>query len=126
MLPNIVVYSYRNAQVYTAKHTNRMHLDEIIAYILGEKLMLGMAAEYELDGRMLEYLSEALDILDRPVVEVIYDEIRKRVTELSSDLVYQSLLLNGEFYLKYDYHIGKKFTRLQLYVDPSESAWLHW
>lgn len=126
MLPNIVVYSYRNAPVHTARHTNRMYLDEIIGYILGEKLMLGIAAEYELDGLMLQYLSECLDILDRPNVEVIYDEIRKRVEDLSSDLVYQSLLLNGEFYLKYDYHIGKQFTRLQLYVDPSESAWLQW
>jgi hypothetical protein len=103
-----------------------MHLDELIVYIMAEKLMLGMSAECELNGVLLQYLHSTLDILDKPNVDIIYSEIRRRVEELSVNPVYQSLLTSGEFYLKYDYHVSKQFTRIQLYVDPSESNLTLW
>lgn len=126
MQNQIVSYTYRNPEIHTAIHTSRVYLDELMAYILGEKLILGIEGECELNGVLLDYLYSTLHILDKPNVNIIYTEIRRRAEEIASDYVYQNLLLNGEFYLKYDYHLGKKFTRLQLYVDPSEAAWLHW
>lgn len=122
----IVSYTYRNVDIHTAAHTHRMQLDELIVYIMGEKLMLGVTGECELNGVLLGYLHSTLDILDKPNVEIIYAEIRKRVEELSANLTYQSLLCSGEFYLKYDYYVSKQFTKIQLYVDPSESAWTLW
>lgn len=126
MQTNIVSYTFCNTVIHTAMKTDSMHLNELIVYMLGEKLILGIEGEAELNGVLLEYLYSCLHPLDKPNVEVIYNEIRKRVEELSSELVYQNLLVNGEFYLKYDYYLGKNFTRIQLYVDPSESAWMHW
>jgi hypothetical protein len=126
MQMEIVSYTYRNVDIHTAAHTHRMHLDELIVYIMGEKLMLGVTGECELNGVLLGYLHSTLDILDKPNVEIIYAEIRKRVEELSTNLTYQSLLCSGEFYLKYDYHVSKQFTKIQLYVDPSETAWTLW
>lgn len=122
----IVSFTYRNVKVHTAIHTHRIHIDELMVYILGEKLMLGSSEECELNGLLLQYLYSCLDILDKPNAGIIYDEIRKRVAEISSDMIYQSLLLSGEFYIKYDYHVSNKFSRIQLYVDPAERAWTHW
>lgn len=126
METNIVSYNFRNREVRSAEHTDRMQLNEIIVYLLGEQLMEGRETEQEWKLNLLLYLDSCLDVLDRPLSGVIYNEIVNHVSVLSSDLVYQNLLVNGEFYLKYDYYLGKNFTRIQLYVDPSESAWMHW
>lgn len=126
MQTNIVSYTFRNRTVFSAPHTDRMQLNEIIVYLLCEQLMEGKQTEQEWKLNLLMYLDSILDVLDRPLSGVIYNEIVNHVDTLSSDLVYQSLLVNEEFYLKYDYHLGKNSTRIQLYVDPSESAWMHW
>lgn len=126
MQPDIVTYTYLSPKINTARHTDRMYLDELIVYILGERLMQGMSDSCELDGTLLQYLHSCLDILDKPNVGIIYDEIRRRVESLSADYVYQSLLSSGEFYLKYDYRLSRKITRLQIYVDPSETSWKLW
>lgn len=126
MQTDIVSYTFRNVMIHTAIKTDCMQLNELIVYMLGEKLILGVEGECELNGVLLGYLYSCLHDLDKPNVEIIYNELRKRVEEIASDLTYQNLLGNGEFYLKYDYHLGNKFTRIQLYVDPSESAWTHW
>lgn len=126
MQNQIVTYTFPNRVVRAAAHTDRMQLNEIIVYLLGEQLMEGRETEQEWKLNLLLYLDSCLDVLDRPLTDVIYNEIIHHVESISSDYVYQCLLINEEFYLKYDYQLGKKFTRLQLYVDPSETAWLHW
>lgn len=126
MQNQIVSYTYLNPKIHTAINTSHLYLDELMAYMLGEKLILGIEGECELNGVLLDYLYSTLHILDKPNVNIIYTEIRKRAEEITADYIYQSLLVNGEFYLKYDYYLGKKFTQLQLYVDTSETAWLHW
>lgn len=126
MQTNIVSYTFRNRTVLSAAHTDRMQLNEIIVYLLCEQLMEGKETEQEWKLNLLLYLDSCLDVLDRPLSDVIYNEITNHVDNLSSELVYQNLLVNEEFYLKYDYYLGKKFTRIQLYVDPDESSWMHW
>lgn len=126
MTLDILSYSYRNKTVHTAIHTNRYYINEIIVYLLGEKLMIGPNEDLEFDRSMVQYLDACLNPEDRPNSFVIYEEIKKRVGEISSDYVYQSLLTNGEQYFKYDYHLDGQFTRIQLYVDPQEDAWTQW
>lgn len=120
MQQEILVYNYRNRKVNSAIYTENVHLDEIVLYVLCEKLILGPSSDFELDDRMLEYLSACLHVLDQPNIQVIYAEIRKRVIEISSDFVYQSLLNSGELYMKYDYHCGKQFSKINLYPYPTD------
>jgi len=122
----IVSYTYPNVNTHLAVFTDSAPIDEIIAYMLGERVILGLAWECELDVGVPQYLAQCLDPLDLPLCNQIYEKIKANVEQIASDYIYQSLTFSGELYLKYDYHIGKKFSRLQFYVDPSESAWRLW
>ncbi len=122
----IVSYTYPNVKTHLAMFTDHAHINEVIAYMLGERIMLGLAWEGELDVGVPQYLAQCLDPLDLPLLDKIYEKIKAAVERISADYVFQALETSGELYLKYDYHVGKNFSRLQFYVDPSESAWRLW
>lgn len=122
----IVSYNYPNVSTHLAVFTDPAHINEIVAYMLGERVMLGLAWESELDVGVPQYLAQCLDPLDLPLCNLIYEKIKANVEGIATDYIFQSLAFSGELYLKYDYYVGKKFSRLQFYVDPSESAWRLW
>lgn len=117
MFQDIVTFTYPNKPIYTAVDTAAFYFNDMIAYLLSERLLEGPTAPLEFDNRMMAYMVSCLGVLDKPSAEIIYAEMRKRVQEVTQDLVYQSLLTSGEFYLKYDYHFNEQFTRIRLYVD---------
>lgn len=114
---DIVSLTFVNQRVNSAIYTNQTFLQEIIVFILGEKLMLGPTDPFEIRGRMFDYLLQVLDPLDRPVVETIIAEIEKRVADISSELAYRSLFLSGECFLKYEYELRHRFSKLYVYAD---------
>ncbi|MFB6316902.1 hypothetical protein, partial [Escherichia coli] len=61
------------------------------------------------------YIKSFLDPLDLQLIDFILDEVSKHVEEISSDHTYLSLLQTDEIYLKYDYSIGPKFSKLRIY-----------
>lgn len=134
MSAEALIYSYKNVPVHTAAHTEKLLINEVIAYILCEKLLSGYTVPDDIlaiNNQGIEYeyssvLTQCLHELDLPNLIVIYEEIKKRVEEISSDIVYQSLLTNGELYIKYDYRLGRSFTQLTLYPDSTDNAWLLW
>lgn len=122
MFQDTVVYTYLNRHIYSAVDTPAVHFNDMIAYLLSERLIEGPTAPLEFDNRMLNYMVSCLGELDKPIAEVIYEEMRRRVAEVTQDLVYQALLTSGEFYLKYDYDFNEQFTKIRLYVD-NEPNW---
>lgn len=125
MFQDILTFTYRNKTVYSAIDTEPFYFNDMIAYLLSERLLEGPIAPLEFDNRMLNYLVSCLGELDKPSAEVIYAEMKKRVMEVSQDLVYLSLLTSGEFYLKYDYDFNDHFTRIRLYLDTDHSWSTH-
>jgi hypothetical protein len=91
--------------------------------VLSEKLILGNAGDFELDDRMLNYLSVTLDPIDKPNINLIYNEIKERIKEVTTDYIYQSLLYGTDFYIKYEYWIDNNFSIISLYSDPEEMTW---
>lgn len=118
----IITYSYRNKEIYTAPETDRSLFDEVIAYTLGEMLLRQGESVLYMGDELLNYISASLHTVDKPNLQLIYEEIIKRVEQISSDRIFQSLSSPGDFYLKYEYQFNNKFTRLQLFVDPTEKV----
>lgn len=123
----VVSFTLRNPVINQAIHTKPIILHEIIVFILGEQLILGPTEKYAFDDRMLEYLVGSLDPLDKvgltnedDNVTLIYLEMIDIVDKIQQDYVYQSLLTSGEVFLKYDYEIGKQFSRIRLYTAGLE------
>lgn len=114
---DIVSLTFVNNKVNSAIYTDQTFLQEIIVFILGEQLMLGPTDPFEIRGRMFDYLLQVLDPLDKPVAETIIAEIEKRVADLSSELTYRSLYLSGECFLKYEYELRHRFSKLYVYTD---------
>lgn len=119
----IVTYRYQNKKFNTVLKSDILAINEIIAYVLSEKLILKGEGDFELDDRMLNYLSTCLGPLDKPNLNIIYNEIKQRVKEIASDYTYQCLLLGDDFYIKYDYWYDHNFSRINLYSDNAEKAW---
>lgn len=120
----VVSYTLPNPRIIQAIHTKPLVLHEIIVFVLGEQLILGPTEKYAFDDRMLEYLVSCLDPLDKvgrengdDNVTLIYLELIDIIDKLQQDYVYRCLLNSGEVYLKYDYDIGKKYSKLRLYSD---------
>ncbi|QYN80009.1 hypothetical protein PQD71_gp116 [Kosakonia phage Kc263] len=118
----ILTFSYKNKKILTAVDTDPCHFNDMIAYMVSERLLEGPTAPLEFDNQMLAYMVSCLGELDKPSALIIYEEMRKRVTEISEDPIYYSLLVSGEFYLKYDYEFNADFTRIRLYVN-AEFDW---
>lgn len=119
MSVEILSYRYSNKPVFTAVDTEKFYFDDIIAFTLGERLLEGPLVELEFENRMVNYLYTCLGELDKPNVQVIYQEIQKRVEEVTNEYIYHLLLTSGELYLKYEYQLSKRFTTLRLYVDKT-------
>lgn len=119
----VIVYTLTNPIISRAIHTKPVILHEIIVFILGEQLILGPTEKYAFDDRMLEYLVSCLDPLDKVGIDgndnvtLIYTELNNIVERLQQDYVFKSLMSGGEVYLKYDYEIGRKFSRIRLFSD---------
>lgn len=113
----ILVFSYKNKKIYSAIDTPSNIFNDIIAYMVAERLLEGPTAPVEFGNQMLNYMVTCLGELDKDSALIIYDELRKRVNEIGEDPVYHSLLHSGEFYLKYDYQFSDDYTRIRLYVN---------
>lgn len=120
MEQEVLVFTFQNPVFNTAHSTDKILLIEVVAFILGENLYNGPTTEFNYHGEMFDYLFGFLDPLDKHAAHVILAEIESRVEEISADYVYQSLITSGETFLKYDYQLGRKFTRLCIYPYGSE------
>lgn len=122
MLQDIVTFTYHNKPIHTAVDTPAFYFNDMIAYLLSERLIEGPTVPLEFDNRMMNYMVSCLGELDKPSAEIIYNEMRKRVQEVTDDLVYQSLLTGGELFLKYDYDFNEQFTRIRLFAN-NDADW---
>lgn len=114
---DIVSFTFHNQRINSAIYTDQTFLNEIIAFALGEQLIQGPTEPFEMRGRMFDYLLQILDPLDLPVSETIIEEIKKRLEQISSELSYRSLYLSGECFLKYEYELHSRFSKLYVYGD---------
>lgn len=111
----VVSYTFKNPKIVNAIYSNQNYLVEIIAFMLGEKVIVGPNEEPEFHSDMYNYLLTILDPLDIPSAQLIMDEIEKHINHQTNDYVFRSLYLTGEVFLKYDYRIEPRFSRIQFY-----------
>ncbi|AEV89523.1 hypothetical protein OBP_086 [Pseudomonas phage OBP] len=123
----VVSFTLPNPRIVQAIHTKPIVLHEIVVFVLGKQLILGPTEKYSFDNRMLEYMVSCLDPLDKTSVvngddnvTLIYLELIDIIEKIQQGYVYQSLLNGGEVYLKYDYDIGRRFSKIRLYTDTYE------
>lgn len=117
---DIVSFTFSTRKVHSAIYTDQSYLEEIIVFVLGEQLILGPTEPYEFRGRMYDYILSILDPLDIPMAEQIVSELKKRIDSISSELVYRSLYLSGECFLKYEYELHNRHSKLYVYGDTYE------
>lgn len=111
----VVSYTFKNPKIVNAIYSNQNYLVEIIAFMLGEKVIVGPNEEPEFHSNMYDYLLTILDPLDISSANLIMDEIERHIKHLTGDYVFKSLHLTGEVFLKYDYRIEPRFSRIQFY-----------
>lgn len=117
---DIISFTFKNRRINTAIYTDQTLLCEIIVFVLGEQLMNGPTEPYEFRGRMYDYILSMLDPLDVGMCETIIAELKERIDSISSELVYRSLYLSGECFLKYEYELHTKYSKLYVYGDTYE------
>lgn len=118
----VLSFTFSNRKVNSAIYSNQQYLNEVIVFVLGERLILGPTDPYSVRENMHGYISSILDPLDLPMIEDIVDELEKHVTVISSDTTYAALYLSGECFLKYEYQQFNRFCKLMVYCDPYEFA----
>lgn len=111
----VLTFTYPNPVFHHVRFTNKILLIEVVVFVLGENLYNGPTDRVEVRDSLYEYIKSFLDPLDLQLIDFILDEVSKHVEEISSDHTYLSLLQTDEIYLKYDYSIGPKFSKLRIY-----------
>lgn len=119
----IISYTFKNPVLNYPIYSKQDYLIEIVVFLLAEQVVLGPTAVVEFHGGMLDYVLTIIDPLDIPSANLIMDEINEKVAAITEDRIYQSLLSTGEVFLKYDYTITNKFSKIQFYsigggIDP--------
>lgn len=114
---DITSLTFINRRVNSAIYTSQAFLNEIIIFALGERLIMGPTSIYSLHVEMHDYILSILDPLDVPLITTIIDEMEKIINSISSELVYSSFYLSGECFLKYEYDLHSRFSRLHVYQD---------
>lgn len=115
----VITFSFKNKKINAAKFTEQWIFEEIVIFVLGEQLILGPTYKYEIRAELFTYITACLDQLDLHAVETIIREIELRVEELAFTQAYRSLLYGGEIFLKYDYQLGNRFSKLNVYSDAA-------
>lgn len=111
----VISYTFKNPKVINAIYTSQNYLIEMITFMLGEKVIVGPNETPEFHNGMYDYLLSILDPLDIPSAQLIMDELDKHINHVADDYVFKCLHLSGEVFLKYDYDIQPRFSRLQFY-----------
>lgn len=117
---DILSFTFLNRKINSAVFTNQSHLNEIIVFVLGERLILGPSEEFGVRANLSDYILTVLDPLDVHASETIIDELEKQIDLVSCDPTYQALYLSGECFLKYEYTQFRRTCKLMLYCDPHE------
>lgn len=121
----VLTFIFPNPEFHSSHHTDKFLLVEVVAFILGETLYNGPTENYLYNGDMLNYLEGFVGPLDKHAIQLILDEIQVRVKEISADHTFICLLNTDEIYLKYDYKIGRHFTKLNIYTDGGVTHFQH-
>lgn len=116
----LVSYTFKNPKIVNAIYSEQNYLSEIIAFMLGEKVIVGPNEEPEFHSDMYSYLLTILDPLDIPSANLIMEEVEKHIKHFTNDYVFKGLHLTGEVFLKYDYRIEPRFSRIQFYSIDDE------
>lgn len=115
-----VVFSYTNPNVNSMIYTPVATANELLAFAVGEGVTTETLPNKVFVGEYFDYLVSVLDPLDKLNALAIAEELDNRLDGIIDNYIYRSLVETNEVYIRYEYQLGRRFTKIVFYTYGPE------